>query len=78
MSTAIVEILETYEPRELQIEASRVLACNPATNRFIKQFVADHDSRQFYKNVIIWYYNKYNCMPSMGGPAEKVKMVYDQ
>lgn len=77
MYNAIVEILETYEPRELQIEASRVLACHPATNKFIKQFVSDHNSLQFYKNVIIWYYNKYNCMPSMGGPAEKVNMLYD-
>lgn len=77
MSTAIMEILETYDPRELQVEASRVLVCNPATNKFIKQFVAQHDSRQFYKNVIIWYYNKYECMPSIGGPAAEVEMLYD-
>ena len=36
-----------------------------ATNNFIKQFKADHDSHQFYKNVIKWYIKEYQKFPDV-------------
>ena len=36
-----------------------------STNNFIKQFKADHDSHQFYKNVIKWYIEKYKKFPDV-------------
>lgn len=67
--SSIDNLLNDYSLRELQIESSRVLACHDATNNFIKQFKADNDSQQFYKNVIKWYILKYGNTPTDGGPA---------
>ena len=50
--------------RELQIESSTALSLSNSTNTFIKQFKADHNSHQFYKNVIKWFMQKHNCMPT--------------
>ena len=47
MQTAVVEIVNTLEGRELQLEAARVIASHKSTSKFIKQFRADNDSRQF-------------------------------
>jgi hypothetical protein len=58
-------ILDDYSLRELQIISSRILSEHDATNTFIKQFKADHDSHQFYKNVIKWYIKKYNKFPDV-------------
>ena len=55
----IDNIINDYSLRELQIISSRILSEHEATNNFIKQFKADHDSHQFYKNVIKWYIEKY-------------------
>ena len=59
----IKEIVDDYSLRELQIYSSFILSNIDATNNFIKQFKADHDSHQFYKNVIIWYVKNYNIFP---------------
>ena len=59
----IDNIINDYTQRELQIISSRILSEHEATNNFIKQFKADHDSHQFYKNVIKWYIKKYNRFP---------------
>ena len=48
----IDEILKDYSLRELQIASSQILSEHDATNNFIKKFRADHDSQEFYKNVI--------------------------
>ncbi len=59
----IKEIVNDYSLRELQIYSSFILSNIDATNNIIKQFKADHDSHQFYKNVIIWYVKKNNIFP---------------
>ncbi len=59
------DILNDYTLRELQILSSKILSEHDATNNFIKQFKADHDSHQFYKNVITWYIKKYNKFPDV-------------
>ena len=59
----IREIVNDYSLRELQIYSSFILSNIDATNNIIKQFKADHDSHQFYKNVIIWYVKKNNIFP---------------
>ena len=59
----IKEIVDDYSLRELQIYSSYVLSNIDATNNIIKQFKADHDSHQFYKNVIIWYVKNNNVFP---------------
>ena len=74
---SIDAMLDTLDQRELQLEAARVLTAFDATNHFIKQFKADHDSRQFYRNVVRWYTNKYKGFPSDIGPASEVKLLYD-
>ena len=48
----IDDIIEDYSVRELQIVSSKILSEHEATNNFIKKFKADHDSHQFYRNVI--------------------------
>ena len=58
-----MEILNDYSLRELQILSSKILSKENATNNFIKQFNADNDSVQFYKNVINWYIQTYKKFP---------------
>ena len=41
----------------------KILSKEKTTNTFIKQFKADHDSVQFYKNVVEWYVKTYNKFP---------------
>jgi len=55
--------IQDYSLRELQIYSSKILSECGATNSFIKQFKADNDSHQFYKNVIKWYVKKYQKFP---------------
>jgi len=59
----IKNIVNDYTFRELQILSSKILSQHESTNNFIKQFKSDHDSQQFYKNVIIWYIKKYERLP---------------
>ena len=59
----IDNIIQDYSLRELQIISSIVLSKHDATSNFIKQFKADHDSQQFYKNVIKWHVKKYEHFP---------------
>ena len=47
--------------RELQIMSSKILSNENATSGFIKQFNTDHDSVQFYKNVIYTLKKIMNC-----------------
>lgn len=61
----IDDIITDYSLRELQVMSSKILSKHNATNNFIKQFKADHDSHQFYKNVIIWYIEKYQKFPDV-------------
>ena len=61
----IDNIINDYTLRELQIASSKILSEHDATNNFIKQFKANHDSHQFYKNVIKWYIEKYNKFPDV-------------
>tara|TARA_B000000609_G_C24007894_1_gene258511 strand:+ start:380 stop:577 length:198 start_codon:yes stop_codon:yes gene_type:complete len=64
MNNKIDYILEDFTLRELQITSSKILSEHNATNNFIKQFKADHDSHQFYKNVILWYIKTYEKFPN--------------
>ena len=61
MNNKIDYILEDFTLRELQITSSKILSEHNATNNFIKQFKADHDSHQFYKNVIdnLWLFTDF-------------------
>lgn len=59
----IYDIIQDYTVRELQIYSSKILSEHPATSSFIKQFKSEHDSVQFYKNVIEWYIHKYEKLP---------------
>tara|TARA_R110000765_G_scaffold416064_3_gene517631 strand:+ start:1471 stop:2415 length:945 start_codon:yes stop_codon:yes gene_type:complete len=59
----IDNVIRDYSLRELQIYSSKILSVCGATNSFIKQFKADNDSQQFYKNVIKWYVKKYREFP---------------
>ena len=61
----IDNILNDYTMRELQSISSTILSNHNATSNFIKQFNADHDSQQFYKNVITWYVKQYNVFPEI-------------
>ena len=61
----IEEMLKDYTLRVLQVYSSVILSEHNATNNFIKQFKADHDSHQFYKNVIIWYIKEYQKFPDV-------------
>jgi hypothetical protein len=64
MNEKIIDnIIQDYSLRELQNISSIILSNHNATSAFIKQFKADHDSQQFYKNVIKWYVKKYECFP---------------
>ena len=61
----IDEILKDYSLREFQIASSQILSEHDATNNFIKKFRADHDSQEFYKNVIKWYIETYKKFPDV-------------
>jgi nucleoside diphosphate kinase len=77
MQTAVVEIVNTLEGRELQLEAARVIASHKSTSKFIKQFRADNDSRQFYRNAVVWYISQYGGFPSEIGPGVDVKLIHE-
>lgn len=65
LNLSIIDIIiNDYTIRELQLLSSKILSEHEATNNFIKQFKSDHDSHQFYKNVIRWYIKKYNKLPN--------------
>jgi hypothetical protein len=76
MASGITSLLETYETRELQLEAARVVASHPATNKWIRNFKANHDSTDFYRKVVEWYINEYGGMPSETGPGKNVKLLW--
>ena len=57
------KILNDYTLRELQILSGKILSKEDATNTFIKQFKADHDSVKFYKNVVEWYVKTHKKFP---------------
>ena len=59
----IDNVIRDYSLRELQMHSSRILSNYNATNTFIKQFKADYDSQQFYKNVIKWFVQKEHYFP---------------
>ena len=61
----IEEMLKDYTLRDLQVYSSVILSEHNATNNFIKQFKADHDSHQFYRNVIKWYIKEYKKFPDV-------------
>tara|TARA_B100001564_G_scaffold317097_1_gene292872 strand:- start:561 stop:761 length:201 start_codon:yes stop_codon:yes gene_type:complete len=61
----IEDMLKDYTLRDLQVYSSVILSEHNATNNFIKQFKADHDSHQFYKNVIKWYIKEYQKFPDV-------------
>ena len=61
----IDEILKDYSLRELQIASSQILSEHDAKKNFIKKFIADHDSQEFYKNVIKWYIETYKKFPDV-------------
>lgn len=66
MNTFIIDdILKDFTLRELQVTSSKILSEHEATNNFIKRFKADHDSHQFYRNVIKWYIERYNKFPDV-------------
>ena len=65
MSDMLDEILSDYTLRELQVLSSKILSEHDSTNNFIKQFKADHDSHQFYRNVIKWYIETYKKFPDV-------------
>jgi hypothetical protein len=69
-------LLDTYETRELQLEAARVIASHPATNKWIRNFKADHDSTIFYTKVVAWYITEYGGMPSEVGPGKEIKLLW--
>ena len=73
---AIEELINTFDTRELQLEAARVISSHNANNIWIKQFKADHNSEEFYKNVIRWYINEYGGLPSEVGPGNKIQLLY--
>lgn len=60
----MINLINDLSLRELQYESSVALSQHEATSSFIKQFNADHDSIQFYKNVLNWYCKEYKCFPS--------------
>ena len=49
----------------ISIISGKILSDHPvsASNSQIKKFKADHDSVQFYKNIIIWYIELYEKFP---------------
>ena len=66
MNTFIIDdILKDFTLRELQVTSSKILSEHKATNNFIKRFKADHESHQFYRNVIKWYIERYNKFPDV-------------
>jgi len=73
---AIEELINTFDTRELQLEAARVISSHNANNIWIKQFKANHNSEEFYKNVIRWYIIEYGGFPSEVEPGSKIKLLY--
>ena len=72
----IETLINTFEMRELQLEAALVISSHNANNIWIKQFKADHNSEDFYENVIRWYITEYGGLPSEVGPGNKIKLIY--
>jgi hypothetical protein len=69
--------LESLPLRKLQQEAARALTVMEAANNDIYKFnvQAHHNSQNWYKAVIKYYFEKHGGMPSEVGPAKDVKLV---
>ena len=71
------KMIETLDDREIQMEASRVIASHPSTSKFIMKFRANADSKQWYKNAITWYVDEYGDLPSLTGPGAEIELLYE-
>lgn len=71
------KIIDTLDDRELQLESARVIASHDSTSQFIKQFRANADSKQWYRNTVMWYLDQYGDLPSVVGPGAKIEFLYD-
>lgn len=65
--------------RQLQKESARALIVLQATNENLMQFnnKAHHNSKNWYIAVIEWYVSVYGDLPSLIGPASKIRLIYD-
>lgn len=66
--------------RELQTLSARALSAMVADNNSIWKFnsVAHHNSQNWYRAVIRWYFDQYGGWPDEVGPGTLVKLVTDE
>ena len=71
--------LNSLSTRQLQLESARALVIMEAKNSTLAKFnkKVDHDSIQWYKNVISWYVEQHGDLPSKIGPAKEVKLIFE-
>lgn len=69
--------LSTLTLRQLQQESARALAYWLPTNNELSVFnkQAHHDSQGFYRAVLSKYVEDYGDLPSLGGPAQAIKLL---
>lgn len=65
--------------REMQKECARALVILGATNTGLAQInkKANHDSQNWYKEVIRTYIEQYGDLPSKAGPGKEIKLISD-
>lgn len=75
----IDDLLNNMSLRDLQKQSARALSTMQATNNNIWKFnkEAHHNSQNWYKVVIRWYYSEYGGLPSDTGPGKDIKLIYD-
>lgn len=69
--------MEELSLREMQKECARALLVLGATNTGLAQInkKANHDSQNWYREVIRIYTEQYGDLPSKVGPGKDIKLI---
>jgi hypothetical protein len=70
--------IDAMSMRQLQLECARILVSLGADNIKLSKFnkMSNHDSVNWYKNVLKWYIDEYGNLPRDAGPGKDVDLLY--
>jgi len=70
--------LEQLTTRQLQLEVSRMLVALGADNNKLSKFnkMTNHDSVEWYRNLLRSYMAEHGDLPSLAGPGQDVTLIH--
>lgn len=70
--------LDGLTTRQLQLEVSRMLVAIGADNNKLSKYnkMTDHDSVEWYRNLLRSYIEEHGDLPSLAGPGKVVTLLH--